>query len=237
MEISNLYIKKILDLATGLGQFIPYLLDQIQDLEEIIGVDTCQRSIEAAEKNFKNDKRVSFLNLDAKELPFADHYFDGISLNNSLHHFEDIPGVFKEAKRILSPKGYLIFNEMTSDSGQSQSQQSHILLHHWFADIDRLLKRYHDHTYSSEKIIELITANGFDIIEKEIYNHEIPNPKDAKMIESYINTIRITRDRLTQKIPHSILDEAENIVNHLSEHGYSPARAIMIIAQKSKEQI
>jgi ubiquinone/menaquinone biosynthesis C-methylase UbiE len=235
MKIADLKINRILDLATGVGQFIPYLLNENKSITQVIGLDICERSIAQAEKNFQDESKVSFMKVDAESLPFANDSFDAISINNSLHHFEKIGQVLAQARRVLSPAGYLIVNEMTSDSEQNQAQQSHILIHHWFAEIDRQMGRFHDETYTSKKLRELVKSNGFEIIEEEIYNQEIANPKDEKFIENYTRIISQTKERLVTKLPDSLVSKAEDIIKHLQDYGYSPAKAIMMIAKKNEE--
>ncbi len=232
MEISELKMAKVLDLATGVGQFIPYLLAENESIESVIGVDVCERSLEQASKNF-TDPRVSFQKSNAKDLPFASNLFEGITINNSLHHFENIPSVLAEASRVLADCGYLIINEMCSDEGQSPAQQSHIMIHHWFADLDKMMNRFHDYTYTSEKLRNLVTENGLKIIHQYIYDHAIPNPKDENLVRNYRQTITNTKMRAEQnQAPSSFLEKADTILVHLDQHGYSPARSILIIAQK-----
>ncbi len=233
MELSKLKLINVIDIATGVGQFIHYLLEENTGIESIIGVDTCQRSIEQAEKSF-SDPRVTFAIANAVSLEYADESFSGVTINNSLHHFEDIKGVLSESKRVLLPNGYLIVNEMCNDEGQSLAQQSHIKIHHWFAELDTLMKRYHDYTYSTKKISHLISNNGFKIIHQEIYDSEIANPKDINLIENYIKTIIAMQKRAeANNAPIAFLEQADKIIEDLKQYGFSPARNILIIAQKA----
>lgn len=234
MKIADLNIKKVLDLATGHGQFIPYLLQENKGISEIIGIDICEKSLALAEKNFKDQEKVTFRKLDASSLPYENSSFDAVSINNSLHHFKDIDSVLKEAKRVLSSHGYLIVNEMTCDNGQNQAQQTHILLHHWFAELDRLMNRFHDNTYTSSKLINIVVTNGFELIKKETYNHNIDNPKDERIIENYTKIIKTTKEKLADKLPKEFIIKTEGIIKHLQEYGYSPARSIMMIAKKKE---
>ena len=233
MNISDLKINKILDLATGMGQFIPYLLSENKDIEELIGVDVCSKSIAQAEKNC-SDPRVSFQIIDARSLPFSDNYFDGVAINNSLHHFENIEIVLAEAKRVLASDGYLIIHEMVSDAGQSPSQQSHIQIHHWFAELDSFMNRFHDYTFTSKTIESLISENGFEIIHKEIYDREKDNPRDEKLIQNYKNFILKAMEQAEKKNASlDFIKQGNRVLDHLCEYGYSPARNILLIAQKA----
>lgn len=234
MEVSELKLSNVIDIATGLGQFINYLLAENASIESIIGIDTCENSIAQAVKNF-NDPRVSFAVADASKLNFEPNSFSAVTLNNSLHHFEDIKNVLDEARRILSPRGYLIVNEMCSDNNQSPAQLSHIMIHHWFAKLDKYMNRFHDLTFSTHKISKLISDNGFRIIHQKIYDSELVDPKNERLIENYTNTILTTKKRLenNNNIPKSLLDESESIVEHLQLHGFSPARNVLIIAKKN----
>ena len=235
MQLSELNLTNVIDIATGVGQFIPSLLNENKDIESIVGVDTCERSIAQAEKNF-SDPRVSFMVADAANLSYLNDSFSGVTINNSLHHFEDVNSVLLEAKRVLSPTGYLIINEMCNDNNQSPSQQSHIMIHHWFAEFDKFMNRFHDLTYTSDKICKLISHNGFKIIHQEIYDSKIPDPKDDKLIENYTNIILTMKKRANKNgAPLIFLKQANKIIKHLKQYGFSPARNIIIIAKKISE--
>ncbi len=137
--------KKILDIATGSGGFVHLLTSEFDDYNTIIGIDNNSKSIEMASKYF-TDERVKFENMDAKSLDFEKGQFDVVSLSNSLHHFSNIDVIIGEMERVLKPGGILIFNEMYKDN-QDAKQMTHVLMHHFWADIDKKLGLPHNETF------------------------------------------------------------------------------------------
>ncbi|MBI9032586.1 hypothetical protein JEZ13_11380 [bacterium] len=73
MKISELKMAKVLDLATGVGQFIPYLLAENESIESVIGVDVCERSLEQAIKNGSLSSRVGLRKKVKKKLRGFQH--------------------------------------------------------------------------------------------------------------------------------------------------------------------
>ena len=114
---------RVLDVATGGGGFIHFLLDGLKDYAEIIGVDASERAAKAFAESFAGKANIRFEPMDAQHLDFADGWFDTVSVSNSLHHFEDAQAVLREMVRVLRPGGQLVLAEMYRD-GQSETQMS-----------------------------------------------------------------------------------------------------------------
>src|SRR5512138_2332077 len=81
---------RVLDVATGSGGFLHFLLEGLQDYHEIIGVDNNIRGKEAFEAAFQDKPNIRFERQDACRLDFDDSSFDLVCLSNSLHHLEPI---------------------------------------------------------------------------------------------------------------------------------------------------
>jgi ubiquinone/menaquinone biosynthesis C-methylase UbiE len=136
---------KILDVATGRGGFIPFLLENIQKIEEIIAIDNNARG-EVAFQAFK-DQPVHFQVMDAANLDFEAETFDTVCIANSLHHMADLPAVLAEMLRVLKTGGTFLVYEMYRD-GQQETQLTHVHLHHWWAAIDTGMGIPHNETYT-----------------------------------------------------------------------------------------
>ena len=146
---------RVLDVATGSGNFIHFLVEGLNDYVEIIGVDNNERAETAFIESFKENPKVNFQKMDAGHLDFADSSFDLVCISNSLHHLDPRP-VLHEMIRVLRPGGYLLISEMYRDA-QTETQMTHVHLHHWWAAVDMVNGVTHHETYTRQEILDLVS--------------------------------------------------------------------------------
>lgn len=146
---------RVLDVATGTGGFVRFLLDGLRDHGEIVGIDVNADRREAFAAAFGDLADVRFAEMDAHRLAFADGSFDTACISNSLHHLVDPAPVLAEMLRVLRPGGHLVVNEMYRD-GQSETQTTHVLLHHWWAAVGTLRGEVHRETYRRDQVVEIV---------------------------------------------------------------------------------
>jgi SAM-dependent methyltransferase len=149
----------VLDVATATGGFVRFLLDGLRDHAEIVGIDSNPARSAAFTEAFAGRDDVRFVEMDAHHLAFEDASFDTACVSNSLHHFADPAPVLAEMLRIVRPGGHVILNEMYRD-GQSAEQTTHVLLHHWWASVNRLAGEVHRETYRRAEIVEIVERLG-----------------------------------------------------------------------------
>ncbi len=150
---------RVLDVATGTGGFVRFLQDGLLDHDEIVGIDANGERAAAFAEAFGDRPDVRFERMDAHRLAFPDGSFDTVCVSNSLHHFADPAPVLAEMLRVLRPRGHLVVNEMCCD-GQSETQMTHVLLHHWWAAVDRLGGEMHRETYARAAIVDIVESLG-----------------------------------------------------------------------------
>jgi SAM-dependent methyltransferase len=150
---------RVLDVATGAGSFVQFLLDGLRDHGEIVGIDANPERREPFEAAFGGRADVRFVEMDAHHLDFADGSFDTVCVSNSLHHFADPSPVLAEMLRVLGPGGHVIVNEMYRD-GQSATQETHVLLHHWWAAVGTRRGEVHRETYRRPEIVAIVEGLG-----------------------------------------------------------------------------
>lgn len=150
---------RVLDVATGGGGFIHFLLEGLPDPAEIVGVDLNERGAETFAQAFDGHPQVRFERMDARRLEFPAASFDLVSIANSLHHFDDPSAVLDEMLRVLRPGGLLVVSEMYRD-GQSEIQMTHVLLHHWWAAVDRVDGVVHHETHTRAGLLDLLAPLG-----------------------------------------------------------------------------
>ena len=96
----------ILDVGTGTGVFIPFLLQKIGVDGKILALDIAEEMLRRARaKNF--DGVVAYLNADVAHIPLADASVDSVVCYSSFPHFQDKPGAFAEIYRVLRRGGHL----------------------------------------------------------------------------------------------------------------------------------
>ena len=154
--LGRIQASRILDVATGGGGFVHFLLEGLQDHPEIIGVDNNERSAAAFAETFKENPRVQFQQIDAYHLDFPGSSFDLVSVSNSLHHL-DPEAALHEMKRVLRPGGHILVSEMYRDN-QTETQMTHVLLHHWWAAVDMVNGVVHRETYTRQQLLDLVAA-------------------------------------------------------------------------------
>ena len=220
---------KILDVGTGNGNFIRVITSLIHDFSEIIGIDLIEGSIEGCKKNFK-DERINFFRMDALKMDFEDNVFDIVCLSNSLHHLEDINGVLIEMERVLKPGGALLFCEMMSNN-LTKRQYSHLLMHHYAAEIDRERGSYHDITFTNKRILEILDGSSSLAINDA---WDLTYPRRDENSEEEVEWLFETIDRLKEGVKDPKRKEyydkqADEVKKYIKKHGFDSATQLIVI--------
>jgi SAM-dependent methyltransferase len=219
---------RLLDVATGNGGFIHFLLEGLQDYREIIGVDNIERGKAAFEEAFKDKPNIRFELQDACQLDFADSSFDLVCISNSLHHL-DAATALRQMQRVLRPGGLLLVSEMYQD-GQTETQMTHVLLHHWWGAIDCIRGIDHRATYQRSELIELVASLGlehealYDLMDLD------SDPKDPEIMAE----LGPVFERYIQRAEgHPDLQRrGEELRQRVQQVGFHSATTLLIIGQK-----
>jgi ubiquinone/menaquinone biosynthesis C-methylase UbiE len=94
------YFGKVLDV--GSGPVVPYYLEDIQNASKTFGVDPLI-------SNQSTRSEITLIKAVGENLPFKNDYFDTISFATSFDHVINPEATLIETKRVLSPKGHVIF--------------------------------------------------------------------------------------------------------------------------------
>ena len=218
----------VLDVATGNGGFIHFLLEGLKDYEEIIGIDT-KEGIEAVFTEQFADKPIHFQQMDAAQMEFADESFDTVCISNSLHHMPDLSRTLSEMMRVLKPGGYLITLEMYCDN-QTETQMTHVQLHHWWGAVDRTQRISHNETFRREELVEMVAGLGLVEVRMLDLSELNENPHNPEVLAE----INLVIDRYIQRAEgHPELQaRGESLRQRLEEVGFDGAASLFVIGRK-----
>jgi ubiquinone/menaquinone biosynthesis C-methylase UbiE len=199
---------KVLDIATGSGDFIDTLMKTLKNYECFVGIDISQKNLGSAKKRFR-DKPVKLMEMNAESLEFDDGSFDTVCMAYSLHHLERIDKVLAEMRRVLKPGGNLIIQEEFFDGNQNKAQKTNLLQHAWEAQIDSLLGEFHKTTLTKHRIEEIISNLQLESVEIFESTHPVEclfcerkfkcdNPKSEEEIDRSLKEIDDNLKRLKE---------------------------------------
>lgn len=221
---------KVLDVGSGNGNFISLLSGLYEGTGKMIGIDNLQIAVDTANKNFDGNDRIEFIKMDALNMDFKDGEFGIVTLSNSLHHLDDPQGIFNEMERVLEKYGIIIINEMISD-GLSKRQKSHLLIHHFAAEIDREIGNTHHETYKGVEIVEKV--KGYSSLQIKMV-FEVNNKREINNNAEEIEWLYKTMEKLLVKVEKSdkysyFKKRAEKVKKHIHKYGFDSATQLVIV--------
>lgn len=234
-KLDGLKCDSILDVATGRGYFLDAVLKNITDISCAVGCDTSNKYLNIARENL-SDKRVIFIQADAKKLPFLDAQFDLVTISNSLHHFDDIQKVVEESVRVTKLGGLFVINELVTDN-LSEAQTLHLELNNFFITVDKILGYYHDYTYSIDEIKSFIGTSSVHIVEQFVYegvqmNIDI-NEKDR--INRICKAIDDKLEEIRDFPPYNELKKSTSLLkSKIKQRGLRTQNQLVLICRKLK---
>ncbi len=220
---------RVLDVATGNGGFIHFLLEGLKGYTEIIGIDTHPRGAEAFAEAFKDRPNIRFEKMDALSMEFPDASFDTVCISNSLHHFDDPQAVLRQMARVLRPGGHFIVAEMYRD-GQTETQMTHVHLHHWWAAVDRTAGVVHNETYRREEIVALVAGLGLQALAL----HDLSDTSENPLAPEILAELNPAFDRYIQRAEgHPDLQaRGAELRQRVHEIGFHGATSLIAIGTK-----
>jgi len=140
---------EILDVGCAMGGFLDFLRQK--GFSRLSGVDMTQTYVEQALR--KNLYRIELGN--AESLPFSDHTFDAIVMEQVLEHLVNPVKAFKEVKRVLKNRG--VFCIGVPDASRYSD--------FYFFDFYWLLLREHIQHFDIDHLNLLAMREGFEMLE------------------------------------------------------------------------
>jgi ubiquinone/menaquinone biosynthesis C-methylase UbiE len=96
----------VLDVGTGTGVFLPYILARIGDKGQVFALDFAENMLKQA--GLKNGSgNIYYIQADIMRVPLEDALFDTVICYSSFPHFRDKAKALKEIRRVMKPGGKL----------------------------------------------------------------------------------------------------------------------------------
>lgn len=144
--------RRVLDIGTGTGAFLPHLA-RLAPQASVIALDLSPVMLGMARAASDHRRMRGWLQADAHHLPLSGGAVDQVTCHNTFAHFEARPAALRELARALAPGGVLF---ILHDIAREQVNAIHSR-----ADSPRIRR----HLLPPVEIAsELVTAAGFDVL-------------------------------------------------------------------------
>ncbi len=217
----------ILDIATGRGGFVPFLKETFPKFKSITGIDNNAEHIEKAKKAFDDCR---FRCMSAYNIVFDDNSFDTTTISNSLHHLENVEKSLQEMVRVTRPGGVILISEMLKDT-ENPLQLSHVLVHHWWAEVDRLEGIVHKETFAREYIESEIGKLGLRKVDILIEDESEDSDRQTKerfveIINDYIKKAHMVSSG------NGLVDRGHELIDRINTIGLAGAPQLIAVCKK-----
>lgn len=223
--------KRILDVATGRGDCIRWLLEMYGDVDLMVGIDVSERAIQAARESISKGS-VVFRVMDTADLDLDDESFDMVTICYSLHHLESLEQSLNEMVRVLKPGGWLLIIETYRDDPR-ESQLTHVYLHDWWAEIDRIAGIPHNKTFTRERIVTLL--DDLELTEIQLFDShgDDEQAKERKMISRLIERNDFYPEKIKDHPRYEEFKARGRELNERLRHiGHTPASQLVALLHK-----
>ena len=109
-RVASFAPSRILETAAGTGIVTRRLRDRLPELTALVATDLSPAMLDYARLKFAPDENVAFQVEDATRLTFASGVFDAMVCQFGIMFFPDKDAGYREAFRVLAPKGRYVFS-------------------------------------------------------------------------------------------------------------------------------
>ena len=144
---------RVLDVGTGTGVIIPFLIRIVKPLGSITAIDYSKKMVQISKGKFSHLPNVAIKHLDVEEIDFPSESFDAVTCFGLFPHLENKKKALLQMRRVLVSGGKLIIAHALSSN--------EIKLHH------RIRKRSpvsQDELPQKSEMIRLLKNTGFEKI-------------------------------------------------------------------------
>ncbi len=172
--------KTVLDVGSGLSAPSKLWRDSYPDLNLYdVNINFKQLSF------LKDTKNIEFLNSTSTKLPFMDNSVDRVLALESAQHFKPLEDFISESKRVLMKSGFLIMAVPITLKNSSLSKLG-LLKFTWSSE-----------HYSLDYLKNLISSNGFKIIDETLIGSNVYDP----LTDYYVENRKLLSGKILQHYP------------------------------------
>jgi ubiquinone/menaquinone biosynthesis C-methylase UbiE len=178
--LGNASSDRVLDLACGPGILAEVLAPHVR---EVVGIDATLEMTRLAWDRFEKARLTNghFEAAAAEELPYAAAQFEQVLTRLSFHHFEDVPSVLSEVRRVMQPRGRLIVADVISSEEPEEAA-----LHN---SLEKLRDPTHVRMFSGSELLDLLRVEGFRVLHHESWRQARAFPEWAAIIADPDRTV------------------------------------------------
>ncbi|WP_151733073.1 class I SAM-dependent methyltransferase [Paenibacillus tengchongensis] len=205
-DFSAIQGKAVLDLGCGGGIYTRALA--LAGARQVTGMDFSAEMLQGAEADCRGISNLSFRQGSALNIPQPAESYDLLLQRALIHHISELDVCFREAWRVLRPRGRLFVQDRTPEDCALPGSAGH-LRGYFFEKYPLLLTQEQARRHPAERVAGELTAAGFEIIaELKIWEHR----------RSYRHFGEL-RAELLQRQGRSILHELTDVeLSELADH-------------------
>lgn len=171
-RIARVEPQDLLETAAGTGVLTRAIAARLPAHARIVATDLNQPMLDHAAAKQSQPNRVTWRQADALALPFEDKTFDVVACQFGAMFFPDKVAAYREARRVLKPRGHFFFNvwDKISDN-EFADVVTQALATVFPQDPPRFMARTPHGYHDVEKIRAELTAAGFADVSIETVEH------------------------------------------------------------------
>ncbi|MBN2586027.1 MAG: class I SAM-dependent methyltransferase [Candidatus Fermentibacteraceae bacterium] len=231
-RLRDLRAPMVLDVATGGGGFSAHLRSEYGGLGTIVAVDVSEDGLGRARSNLKRIADLLPVCMDSACMAFQEGCFSLVCISNSLHHLDGLEETLEEMIRVLRPGGRFLVREMYRD-GQTETQMTHVMMHEWWAAIDRRNGISHNRTFRRQEILNIVgnldledvITGDYSSLESDPLEQELVRQLDSA-IDSYLHKLEKTGG------DPELRRRGDELRKRLTTRGFHSASSLSVMGRK-----
>ncbi len=133
----------------------------------------------------KHEKNIEFLNSTSTKLPFTNNSVDRVLALESAQHFKPLDNFISESKRVLIKSGFLVMAVPITLKNSSLGRLG-LLKFTWSSE-----------HYGLDYLRDLISSNGFKIIDETLIGKHVYDP----LAEYYVENRKLLSEKILKQYP------------------------------------